>query len=212
MRVLRVLATLMVAAVILSAAVGCADDGGDDGNAGADDTTVDGTDPTVGPDDGDRPDDGPEALVVVSITTELEASFEEAGAGGALPTDEAECAASAIVDEIGVDRLAELGVAPDASDGIETLIRDTTNSTERTVIAEALSDCVDLVRTFSAVYVAIGLSESSATCAAEGIVADPELRTTLVLGDEPTAESAAEFDAVAEECFTAAEQDLFRSG
>lgn len=210
MRVPRLFATVALLLLAASIAAGCSDDG--DGEA-SDDTTVEDTDSAVDPaDEVDRTDDSPEGVLVASLATGLQTSFTEAEVGAVLPADEAECTAEAIVGEIGVDRLTELGVTADAPDRLDAVIADTANTAERAVVADALSECVDLVRTFTAVYVGVGLSEQSAVCAAEGVVADPEMRSTLVLGDEPTGEVAAEFDALAQACFTPDEQERFASG
>jgi hypothetical protein len=202
---------VVVGLLLLAPLVGCSDDDGDDDARDDTDTT---TDDSPAPDDGGDERDGDsdseeDAPLTDALTDEIRASFTDQGVGDELPEDEAQCAADAIVDQIGAERLAELGVTAADAAALEAVIRDPANGPEREAIATALSDCVDLVRTIGAIYGAIGLSESSATCVAEGIVADADLRRTLLLGDEPQGQVVDRFDALAAACFTPEEQQMF---
>jgi hypothetical protein len=61
------------------------------------------------------------------------------GSGGVLNQEEADCMAQAMVDEIGVDRLIELGLQADEStDPLDVLTED-----EQNAVYGAMANCVD---------------------------------------------------------------------
>jgi hypothetical protein len=118
----------------------------DDGETATDDTTTTtaGTDTTEGtdstttapPDDGG--DDGGSSDAIVGALAEGILQ----GSGGVLDQGEAECMAQAMIDEIGVERLIELGLEANeggaAADPLDVL-----SSEEQDAVYDAMITCVD---------------------------------------------------------------------
>lgn len=82
--------------------------------------------------------------------------------------EEARCMAGDIVDNIGEDRLADLGVTADSVAAIEDV--DFSDDEQETVI-DALFDCVD-VRAAMAEEMAVDFGEEGATCLADNLDED----------------------------------------
>jgi hypothetical protein len=115
---------------------GSDDDGDDTATDGQEETTTtaggsDPTDPTT-----TAPDGGGEGGALVDAMAEgiLQSS------GGVLDEAEAQCMAQAMIDEVGVDRLIELGL--EASDGSTDPLESLT-SEEQDAVYEAMFDCMD---------------------------------------------------------------------
>lgn len=97
----------------------------------------------------------------------------------AAPGDEAECAAGAIIDAVGEQRLSGLGYrpgTPGASLGDLDLLDD-----ERTRVADAVQGCLDMTEAVSSMFYGDGrLAPSVASCLAEGLTEAGQLRPFVV--------------------------------
>ena len=97
----------------------------------------------------------------------------------AAPSDQAECAAEAIVDAVGEDRLVQLGYRP-AVDGASLNDIELTDA-ERDLVVEAVEGCVDMTQAVAAMFYGDGrLRPSVATCLAEGLAQRDQLRPFVV--------------------------------
>lgn len=97
----------------------------------------------------------------------------------AAPSDQAECAADAIVDAVGEVRLAQLGYRP-AVDGASLNDIELTDA-ERELVVVAVESCVDMTQAVAAMFYGDGrLRPSVATCLAEGLAARDQLRPFVV--------------------------------
>jgi hypothetical protein len=117
------------------------DDDGDDTATGETTTTTAGGDPTTTastPDTTDPSDDGGEGSNDAIVGAIAQGILE--GSGGVLNEEEANCMAGAMVDEIGVDRLIELGL--EANDGSSDPL-DVLTTEEQDAVFDAMLNCVD---------------------------------------------------------------------
>lgn len=102
----------------------------------------------------------------------------------AAPTDQAECAAGAIVDALGAERLSSAGYRPGV---VGASLNDIDLSLqERELVADAVQECVDMVEAVAAMFYGDGRMRSSiASCLAEGLGERDQLRpfvTAVVFG------------------------------
>lgn len=102
----------------------------------------------------------------------------------AAPTDQAECAAQAIVDSLGAERLSAAGYR---SGVVGASLNDIDLSAdERVLVADAVQECVDMVEAVAAMFYGDGrIRPSVASCLAEGLGERDQLRpfvTAVVFG------------------------------
>jgi hypothetical protein len=102
----------------------------------------------------------------------------------AAPTDQAECAAEAIVDALGAERLSASGYRPGV---VGASLNDIDlSAAERELVADAVQECVDMVEAVAAMFYGDGrIRPSIASCLAEGLGERNQLRpfvTAVVFG------------------------------
>lgn len=114
-----------------------------------------------------------EEALIDAIAVDLSTGDDEL----AVADDEARCAAEQIVDEIGADRLAELGVTPETA--ATTEFGDFAEA-ELTAIVDALVGCVD-VRSLMADLFASDFGDEGARCVA-GELSDDHIRQAIMSG------------------------------
>jgi hypothetical protein len=114
------------------------DDGGDTATGETTTTTAGGDPGTTAPETTDPPDDGGDGSNDAIVDAIGQGILE--GSGGVLNEEEANCMAAAMVDEIGVDRLVELGL--EASDGSSDPL-DVLTTDEQDAVFNAMLGCVD---------------------------------------------------------------------
>lgn len=161
------MAMLVALVAVASLAAGCADKG-----------------PSAEVDEGDEPDvtapsfpdngDVPRDLLVAGIVFDLSNRPDDLNYWAA-PVDQAECAATKVVDELGAARLSELGYRPGVPGASLNDIE--LSETERSTVVDAVEDCVDMVEAVAAMLLGDGrLKPSVATCVAGGLADKDQLR------------------------------------
>lgn len=96
-----------------------------------------------------------------------------------VPTAEATCAAESIVDDLGEDRLNELGYRPGAAGS--SLNDIGLSDDERTRVADRVEGCVDMAEAVAAMFFGDGRMRSNvATCLADGLDRRGQLRPFVV--------------------------------
>ena len=126
------------------------------------------------------PEDGPvpEELLVEGLVFDLTNRPVDLSYWAA-PTDQAECAATAIVDGVGADRLSELGYRPGVSGASLNDIE--LSDDERIAVADAVEECVDMVEAVAAMFYGDGrIAPTVATCLADGLGEAEQLRPFVV--------------------------------
>ena len=114
--------------------------GKDDGNdtATGDDTSTNPT--TTGSDPNDPTTTAPDSSGSGDALVDAMAEGILQGSGGVLNEEEAQCMAQAMIDEVGVDRLVELGI--EANDGTTDPL-DSLTSEEQDAVYNAMLGCMD---------------------------------------------------------------------
>jgi hypothetical protein len=172
---MRRLLVLAVCGALLSA--GC---GGDDDTTSTDASTT--STPTDGDDaeGGDEISGGEEILGEDEYTDVLAASFEDPDTGFGGTADEARCAAEAIVDAIGADRMQEAGVTEEVLTADENAGSDLTEE-EATAVADAVIECVDLAAAYARGFAGELASADDTACVAERF--DDDIYRQLIVAD-----------------------------
>lgn len=172
----RVLSGLGVCCVasLLALTAGCADRGpATEVDDGSDSARTDVVAP-VFPDEGPVPRD----LLVEGLVVDLTARPVDPSYWAA-PSDEAECAAEAIVDAVGEDRLSELGYRPATPGASLNDIELTVD--ERELVVDAVEECVDMTEAVAAMFYGDGrIRPRAASCLAEGLADRGQLRPFVV--------------------------------
>lgn len=197
---------LVVASTVLNAA--CADKGP---AAEVDDDTDSSRTELVAP---VFPDDGPvpRALMVDGVVFDLTNRPVDLSYWAA-PTEQAQCAAEAIVDAVGVDRLAQLGYRPGVPGASLNDIE--LSDDERNQVVDAVGGCVDMVEAVAAMFYGDGrLAPTVASCLAEGLEADDQLRpfvVAVVFGTsvDPFADDGALASAMLDQSVVCVPEDAF---
>lgn len=165
------MAVLVVACVVVSS---CSDNGPavevDDGSDSARSERVAPVFPSDGP--------IPRALLVEGVVYDLTNRPVDLDYWAA-PSGQADCAAEAIVDSVGVDRLSELGYRPGVSGASLNDIE--LSDDERNDVADAVEECVDMVEAVAAMFYGDGrIAPTVASCLADGLGEDDQLRPFVV--------------------------------
>jgi hypothetical protein len=130
--------------IVAGLLVGCGGGGGDDG-------------------DGERPEERAEA---VELMAGLFAQSSDPSAILSFDAEQAGCAAEAVVEVLGVERLEELGM--DLATGEPpTMAEPPLGTQEARDVYGGIGECIDLTGRVARDFVAGGLDEATARCAAE---------------------------------------------
>jgi hypothetical protein len=178
-------ATRRALVLIIATAVAVAACGSEDGDEAADDSPA-------------SVDEAADTPIGQAIADEMMTGAE----GDLVATEEqARCASGTIVDGIGEDRLAELGITPDSVGGLGAV--DFTDD-EIDVVVDAVYDCAD-VREQLAAELAADFGDEAADCLADQLDEDfmkGLLRTNFddTASDEAAAEFFQQFLDIAAEC------------
>jgi hypothetical protein len=108
--------------------------------------------------------------------------------------DEARCAAEAVVEALGADRVVDLG--PDLAEGNAGL-----DPEEQSAAYEALTGCIDLEAQTTDLLVAAGMTEDIAGCVAQRYLATDLAQQSMMGGYDP--ELNAEVDSALAEAYAA---------
>jgi hypothetical protein len=163
-----------VLAVALGALASCADRGP---SAEVDDGTDSARTERVAP---VFPEDGtvPEVLLVQGLVFDLTNRPVDLDYWAA-PSDQAECAAEAIVTALGAERLSELGYRPGVT-GASLNDIDLADD-EREEVADAVEGCVDMAEAVAAMFYGDGrIAPTVANCLADGLDDKQQLRPFVV--------------------------------
>jgi len=160
------------------------------------------------------PDDGPvpRALLIDGLVFDLTNRPVDLSYWAA-PTDEAQCAADAIVTAVGEDRLSELGYRPAVSGASLNDIELT--DAERGEVADAVEECVDMVEAVAAMFYGDGrIRPAVASCLAEGLGEKDQLRpfvAAVVFGTavDPFAQDAALATAMLDQSVVCVPEEAF---
>jgi hypothetical protein len=106
--------------------------------------------------------------------------------GSPFDDDAARCFAEGVMDEVGFERLIEIGAGDPSADPEEVFSQ--MSESEVNTIADVALTCIDVHALFVSQFVEQGLPEDAAICIADGVSGAPWLRDMLVtamLGEEP---------------------------
>lgn len=138
---------------------------------------------------GGEPAEGDEELLGDDEYTDaLAASLEDPDNGFGGSSEEARCAAEAIVDEIGAQRMQEAGVTEAQLNSSENLGSDLTEA-EATTVADAVIECVDLAAAYASGFAGGEPSADQTACVAQRFDDDifrQLIVTDIMLGSQAT--------------------------
>ncbi len=126
------------------------------------------------------PEDGtvPEPLLVQGLVFDLTNRPVDLDYWAA-PSEQAECAAQAIVDELGAARLSQLGYRPGVTGASLNDIE--LSDDEREQVADAVEGCVDMAEAVAAMFYGDGrIAPTVASCLADGLDQKQQLRPFVV--------------------------------
>lgn len=132
---------------------------------------------------GDDDSGGGNDALVQALADEIESDPD----GFTGSRDEAECFSRGMVDGIGVERLAELGVTVDEVNGVDQLDFE---PGEGDVVVDTLFDCVDVTELMREQFAADGTPAEEAECMANELDEDTlrSLFSATFAGEEPGGE------------------------
>ena len=148
--------------------------------------------------DEDASDSGAEEQAVEQLTAEF-AGMDDPN-GVRFTEDEARCAAEAVVEALGADRVVDLGPDPAAGDaaGLMDAVLD---PEEQAAVYEAMIGCIDLEAQTTDLLVASGMTEDIAGCVAQRYLATDLAQRGMMGGYDP--ELDAEIDSALAEAYAA---------
>jgi hypothetical protein len=134
--------------------------------------------------DGTETDDPEERTAAVEQLTGLFARSSDPTAILSFDAGQAGCAAEAVVGALGVDRLEELGL--DLATGEPpTLAEPPLGTREARAVYGGIGECIDLTSRVAEDFVAGGLDEATARCAAEHYLDTATARDALAGSADP---------------------------
>jgi hypothetical protein len=152
---------------------------------------------TVVPDE-DASDGGAEEQAVAQLTAEF-AGMDDPN-GIRFTEDEARCAAEAVVEALGADRVVDLGPDPGAEDAAG-LMDAALDLEEQGAVYEAMTGCIDLEAQTTDLLVASGMTEDVAGCVAQRYLAADLAQQGMMGAYEP--ELNAEIDSALADAYAA---------
>jgi hypothetical protein len=148
--------------------------------------------------DEDASDIGAEEQAVEQLTAEF-AGMDDPN-GVRFSEDEARCAAEAVVEALGADRVVDLGPDPAAGDAAG-LTDAALDPEEQGAVYEAMTGCIDLEAQMTDLLVASGVTEDIAGCVAQRYLATDLAQQSMMGGDDP--ELNTEIDSALAEAYAA---------
>jgi hypothetical protein len=137
-----------------------------------------------GGDGGDEGDSAEERAAAVELMTGLFAQSSDPNAVLSFDARQAGCAAEAVVDTLGIERLEELGM--DLATGEPpTMAEPPLGTAEAREVYGGIGDCIDLTTRVAEEFRRGGLDEAAARCAAEHYLDTPVARDALAGSADP---------------------------